>query len=451
MTLTVGIDIGTTSVKAVVATGDGTIVRRVRLPHRLVVPSAGRLEHDAGEAWWDGPRRAWAALASPEVKGLAISAMAPTLTAVGADGKPLTPGLLYGDERGREAAGGELGDPRSTRETVGFLRWLAAQAPDAAGYWPAQTVAHKALGGEAVLDFGSAFSSGALFDGTGWDSAYCRACGADPGQLPAVKMFGEPVGEVTEGAGRGAVIGAGSVDAFCEQLVAGVEKPGDILVVCGSTLVVWAIAEGWPEAEGLWTMPYHLPGRVALGGASNAGGLFLDWVDRVVVPDERAVAGELCGDPWGVPVWWPYIRGERSPVFDPGRRAALAHLDLTHAAFQLRRAAFESSAFAARSLIERASVPTGRPPGRIVATGGGTRVRGWMQALADVTGLPVHPLAVPEGAALGAAYLARMAAGLETRVEGAARWGATGSPFEPDAAWAAAAGERYEKYLEGPA
>ncbi len=61
---------------------------------------------------------------------------------------------------------------------------------------------------------------------------------------------------------------------------------------------------------------------------------------------------------------------------------------------------------------------------RIVATGGGTRVSGWVEALADTTGLPVHVCAVPEGGALGAAFLARMAAGLETTMTDAARVGA---------------------------
>lgn len=447
--MTVGIDIGTTSVKAVVATGDGAIVSRIRLPHRLIVPSAKRMEHDAADAWWDGPRRAWAALASPDVGALAVSAMVPSLAPVGSGGKPVGPGLLYGDERGAEGNGYERGDPSTTHETVGFLRWLAGAYPEAAGYWPAQAVANRALGGEGALDYGSAYSSGALFDGSGWDASYCGSCGVTPAQLPSVRMFGEVVGEVKEGAGRGALIGTGSVDAYCEQLVAGVETPGDVLVVCGSTLVVWAVAEGWPEADGLWTMPYHLPGRVMVGGASNAGGLFLDWVDRAIAPDERALSGHPDGDPWAVPVWWPYIRGERAPLFDPGLRAAVAGIDLTQGPGQLRRAAYEASAFAARSLIDRATEATGRKPQRVVATGGGTRVKGWMQALADVTGVPVHPMVVPEGAALGAAYLARMAAGLESRIEEAARWGATGTPFEPDPAWVGPAGERYLRYLEG--
>lgn len=74
-----------------------------------------------------------------------------------------------------------------------------------------------------------------------------------------------------------------------------------------------------------------------------------------------------------------------------------------------------------------------------------------MQAVADATGLPVARVAVPEGAALGAAWFARMAAGLENGIEGASRWARTGSTVEPDPAWTAAASERYAAFVElGP-
>jgi xylulokinase len=85
---------------------------------------------------------------------------------------------------------------------------------------------------------------------------------------------------------------------------------------------------------------------------------------------------------------------------------------------------------------------------RIVATGGGTRVDGWVQALADCTGLAVDVCEVPEGGALGAAYLARLAAGLETSMADAARWARTGRIVEPNRAWAQAVADRYARFCE---
>src|SRR2546423_577762 len=98
--VTVGIDIGTSSVKAVAADDDGNVVARSRIPHEFFVPSPLQFQHDAAQAWHSGPQRALEALGDIRPKGVSVAAMVPSLTAVGADGVPVTPGLLYGDERG---------------------------------------------------------------------------------------------------------------------------------------------------------------------------------------------------------------------------------------------------------------------------------------------------------------------------------------------------------------
>ena len=85
-------------------------------------------------------------------------------------------------------------------------------------------------------------------------------------------------------------------------------------------------------------------------------------------------------------------------------------------------------------------------PRRIVAPGGGTRVAVWMQALADVTGLPVDVVAVPEGAALGAAFIARCVAGLEAAMTDGSRWARTARTVEPDPRWVEAARPRYDRF-----
>ncbi|HEX3283663.1 MAG TPA: FGGY family carbohydrate kinase, partial [Mycobacterium sp.] len=164
--VTIGIDIGTTAVKAVAADEHGRVVARTRIPHRLGIPAPDKLEHDAAQAWRNGPLAALEQLDRPDARAVAVSAMVPSLTAVDADGVPITPGLLYGDSRGRVA------DPVDgmgfiVGETAEFLRWTAREAPDAAGYWPAPAVANHALAGEPVIDFATAFTTLPLFDGTG--------------------------------------------------------------------------------------------------------------------------------------------------------------------------------------------------------------------------------------------------------------------------------------------
>jgi len=85
---------------------------------------------------------------------------------------------------------------------------------------------------------------------------------------------------------------------------------------------------------------------------------------------------------------------------------------------------------------------------RIVATGGGVRVPAWGQALADCTGLPVDVVAVPEGAALGAAFMARVAAGLEPDMAAGARWAKTSHTVEPDPTWVEPVAARYARFRE---
>jgi xylulokinase len=438
--VTVGIDIGTTSVKAVAADPSGRVLARVRVPHPIIVGSPDHFEHDADRAWRRGPRRAYARMAPFEPAAVAVSAMVPSLTAVDRKGRPLSPGLLYGDARGR-TGGVERSTDSDAGEVVGFLRWTASAAPGASGFWSAPAVANYALGREAVVDIGTAFTSTPLFGDSGWDADVCASCGIDASQLPRVEMMGAPIGRVT---GSDAVLAGGCVDAMCEGMVAAADRTGDVLVHCGTTLIAWAVIDDAVNVPGLWTIPSMAPGKWAIGGPSNAGGLFLGYVAGLV---GRPGRNETL-DPANIPVWLPYVRGERSPFHDPSRRASLQGLNLTHGPLAVQRAAWEASGFVVRHLLDLAGVPCQR----VVATGGGTRVDGWMQALADCTGLPVHVAAVPEGAALGAAYLARMALGRETGFDAAAGWAGTAVVRDPDPAWSAPVAERYEQFraLAGP-
>nr|MBA2325308.1 xylulose kinase [Actinomycetota bacterium] len=230
--------------------------------------------------------------------------------------------------------------------------------------------------------------------------------------------------------GDGPALAPGCIDAFAEQLVAGADEVGDVLVILGTTLIVWVVSDRDDPVPDHYVIPHTAAGTMLVGGPSNAGGLFLDWVGRVLAPGSASV------DP------------ERVPFQDPHRRAAVRGLDLTHDPAALRRAAYEASGFCARRMIDASGVPARR----IVATGGGTRDDAWVQALADSTGLPVDCVAVPEGGALGSAWLARMAAGLEeptAMVEGR-RWARTGRRVEPDPRWQAPTAQRYEEFLALP-
>ena len=431
--VTVGIDIGTSSVKAIAADADGTVIARTRLAHGFFVPAPMRFEHDARVAWLEGPRAALRELGDLAPRAVSVAAMVPSLCAVDGDGVPCTPGLLYGDERGDT---GSAGSPAESGELAAFLEWVAGVAPDARGYWPAQAVANFGLCGEGVISTTTAATATPLFDWTGWDAAHVERAGARVEQMPRIEVSGRAVGEVRDV--KGCVLEAGTIDALGEQVVAGADRVGDVLVICGTTLIVWVVVSEPRAVPGCFTVPHTVPGLFLVGGPSNAGGLFIDWVSRIVDTPDDAVS------PGSVPIWVPYLRGERVPVHDRARRGALHDLDLTHDRAAVQRAAYESAGFVVRRMIDAAAAT----PRRIVASGGGTRDARWIQALADTTGAPVEVAAVAEGGALGAAFLARLAAGLETNLADGARWARHERTVEPREPWVEAASVRYARFVE---
>jgi len=439
--LAVGIDIGTSSVKALAVDEDGEVVASARIPHPINIPAPDRFEHDPAVAWRDGPRAALDALHLdvPPV-GVSVSAMVPSLAAVDERGEPLTPGLLYGDVRGQGAPGS--GNPAESGELVSFLRWAKETAPDAAAFWPATAMANHALGGEAVLDTTTASVAYPLFDWTKWDPTVAEGIGITVEQLPRLVPTGWAAGHV--GGPDGPVLAPGCIDVLTDQIVAGANAVGDVLVLMGTTLIVNTVTPRHDAVDDYWVMPHTEPECFLAGGPSNAGGLFINWATATM----GATTPGVVAHPDRVPVWAPYPRGERVPLHDPNRRAALHDLDLTHDAAAIRRSVFEASGFVTRRMVDAVAAAHGVTPRRIVATGGGTRLEEWVQALADCCDLPVQCVAVPEGAALGSAYLARLAAGLESGgMTDARRWARPGRTVDPDPRWGDALAARYQRFL----
>lgn len=442
--VTVGIDIGTTSVKAVAADSGGHVLVRRRRPHEFRSPARGLAEHDAADAWHAGVEHLWEDTLADldgvgDLRGVCVSALVPSLTAVDASGRPLGEGLIYGDSRG----GADEGPPISNGEQAGFLRWLAREYPSARGYWPASTVANFVLAGVAALDEISALAASPLVGADGWDAALCAEAGASTEQLPVLTRGWSPVGEVA-----GAPLCGGIIDGLAEMAVSGATDAGDVLVTLGGTLICWVVSEHWVEIPSLWSVPHLADGRCLIGGPLSAGGVFLDRVRFLLDgenaratndEDERALNDVAGGD---LPVWVPSVRPERIAAAGGAKTASVHGLDRNHGRPQLFRAAYEASGFMVRRILEASGVEAKR----ILAGGGGSTSGGWLAALADCTGLEVKAAAVAEGAALGAAFAARISAGLEGGLADAARWARTRETRHPQPANADAVEGRYRRF-----
>lgn len=220
-------------------------------------------------------------------------------------------------------------------------------------------------------------------------------------------------------------------------MVSGADRDGDALVMCGTTLIVWVTVPEARHVPGLWTIPHTTAGKSLIGGASNAGGLFLGWVDRVIAP---GTPGAL--DPHRVPVWSPYIRGERTPstTRTGGPSSTRSTHPRRHRAAQGRLRSLRFRGPSAHRTQRCAGLAHRghrwrHPPGAMDA--GHRRCH---RPAGD-------GIRVPEGAALGAAFLGRMAAGLETSIIDAGRWACTDRVVDPDPAWVGSVEGRYRRFL----
>ena len=216
--------------------------------------------------------------------------------------------------------------------------------------------------------------------------------------------------------------------------------PGDVLVIFGATLIVWAVCDEWLVAPGLISYPHTTRDRFLIGGPSNAGALFVDWARRLLPRHAAARSRPRATRPPArhagpCPRLAALRPGRANPLRGP--LAAFQPLRSRHRLWPeaLERAAYEASGFVVRRMLDRSGVKATR----IVASGGGSRSRPGWRPWPMPPACRSTPSPYPRVRRSGAAYFARMAAGLETSLDDSARWSAVGRRIEPDPAWVRAA------------
>jgi len=466
--LLLGIDIGTSSTKALLARPDGTVVGTARRAHRIDRPRPGWAEQDAEAVWW------------PEVAGLCrelvaahgapaavcVSGMGPCLLPADSDGRALRPAILYGiDVRAEEeireleatlgadrilAAGGS---PLTSQAVGPKLAWLRRHEPDVFAatrmlLMPSSFVVHR-LTGAYVLDHHSASQCDPLYDlaGERWREDWAEQIA--PGlPLPALAWPGEPVGHVSAeaaaatGLPQGLPVAAGTIDAWAEALSVGVREEGDTMVMYGSTMfLIGCVAEPVPTPQ-LWHTTGVLPGSRTVAGGMATSGSVTDWLADLAGAGHETLLAEAAAVGAGCDglLVLPYFDGERTPLFDADARGVFAGLTLRHTRGHLYRALLEATAFGVRHNLEAMPASGSR---RLVAVGGGTQGALWAQIVSDVCGraqdLPEQRI----GACYGDAWLAGVAAG---RVDAAGSWARTAGRIEPDDRWRGRYDELYGLY-----
>ncbi|HVA86303.1 MAG TPA: FGGY-family carbohydrate kinase [Candidatus Saccharimonadales bacterium] len=439
--LLLGIDIGTASSKGVLVRADGTILATAQRPHRLALPRPGWAEHDALDVWWADVVALCGELvprAEGRLAGVAVSGIGPCLLPVDAADVPLRPAILYGIDTRATAEIADLtkrygaaailarGGSALTSQAVGpKLLWLQRHEPElwarTARFYMASSFAVRRLTGAYVLDHHSASQCDPLYDLDGRDWAADWAAEIAPGlELPRLVWPAAVVGTVTTAAAAetglpaGTPVVAGTIDAWAEAVSVGVRRPGDLMLMYGTTMFLVEVVDRTLVDPRLWATAGPFEGTTTLGAGLATSGALTGWFREIAggPPFEQLIEEAARVEPGSEGlVVLPYFAGERTPIHDPEARGVIAGLTLRHGRGHLYRALLEGTAYAVRHNLEVFG-EIGAAPLRVVAVGGGTAGDLWTQIVSDVTGREQELPAETVGAGYGDAFLAAIGTGL---------------------------------------
>lgn len=438
-----GIDVGTSGVKAVLVDEADAIVAEADAPLSVSRPRPLWSEQDP-RAWWRATETTLDALADRHrdlmgrVRAIGLSGQMLGVALLDADDEPLRPALLWNDGRatedGQVLEAGIDGFAALTgaRAMPGFgapkLRWLSRHEPHSlAGarriLLPKDYVRLR-LCGEAVSD--RADSSATLLMDTvagDWSDAILERCGVRRAQLPRLVESGEIAGALRGtlatrwGLGPNTPVAGGAGDNMCGGIGAGVVTDGDSCISLGTSGVYFVANRRFAPSldRGMHTHRHAVGGLFCQQAVVLSAAASLTWIADIVGArdiGELVAAVEQAGiDSAGTPLFTPYLGGERTPHDDPALTASFAGLSFATTRLHLVQAVMESVALALRD-CQDALESAGAKPARPVLIGGGSRSRFWASLIASALD---RTLSIPEGAAsgpaLGAARLARAAMG----------------------------------------
>ena len=453
MTALVGIDVGTTGVKAIAIDAGGELIARAEREYPLATPHPGWFEQDP-EDWVRASEEARAAL-DVEPAAMGLSGQMHGLVALDVSDRVLRPAILWNDQRtGAECAEIEerLGLDRlialtGNRALTGFtapkLLWLRRHEPDVyariAHVLLPKDYVRLRLTGERAID--AADASGTLLFDVGarrWSDEVLDELDLPWDWLPPV--YESPDVPGAPGAG----------DQAAAALGVGVDRPGPLSIVLGTSGVVFAALPRFTadrEAR-VHVFCHAVPGGWHAMGVMLSAAASLQWLRSTVGGTYEELTAEAEKWPPGTDglTFLPYLAGERTPHADPDARGAFAGLRVRHNRGALARAVLEGVAYGLRDSLELLRQLGVEPEGGRVS-GGGARSDLWVRIVASVLRLPLERTAVEEGSAYGAALLGGVAGGTFADVhEAVARCVRVRDTIEPERNWADAYERGYQRY-----
>lgn len=484
--LTLGIDLGTSSVKAVAVDRHGRVVANGAAAYPILRPQSGFAEQDPA-AWWDAVVAAVRGVVdhlpdSSMIAAAGLSGQMHGTVLLDERGAPLRPAVIWPDQRAsREvdallSAHGEAwflahtGGLPATGFQIATARWIQTHEP---AEWartrhmllPKDYIRWR-LTGVMATDPSDACGSGLLdIRARAWSAEVCAAADVHPWMLPEIQPSRAVMGKLQPAAAdalglpRGLPVVNGAADTACSVLCAAATSPDTLLVTLSTGgQMVWPQHDATIDTAGrVYTFCSALDpisgaaGWYVLGGPLAAG-LALNWaLERVVgvrSAGERDAMLESAGavEPGAKGLTFvPALVGERTPRRDPHARGVFHGLSAEHGQPELVRAVLEGVALA---LLDgyAAFEALGARPRRFVVSGGGAHIAVWRRMLADAFALPACWLAAEDQSAVGAAALAGDGAGLYSAVEAVQAWASCRETITPDPAATAVYRERLQVY-----
>lgn len=466
----IGLDLGTSGLKAVLIDADQGPLSVAEAPLEVTRPHAGWSEQEP-RSWIAAAEAALDALAARSdlsgVRGIGLSGQMHGATVIDAADRPLRPCILWNDTRASAEAAAFDADPdwRAISGNIVFpgftapkLAWVQAHEPEVFRQVSAVLLPKDYLRlwltGERVAEMSDAAGTAWLDTGArNWSDLLLGKTELSREAMPRLVEGSAPSGTLRPalatrwGLSSGVVVAGGGGDNAASAIGVGVTRRGQAFVSLGTSGVLFAATEGYRPAPetAIHTFCHALPDTWHQMGVILSAADSLSWLAALLGRRVNDLIGDL--GPVQAPgrtLFLPYLGGERTPLNDAAIRGAFVGLEHATDARAATRAVLEGVAFALADCRD-ALAATGTRLDHLIAVGGGSRSSHWLGIIAAALGVPVQvPAAGETGAAFGAARLAMMAA------TGAGAEIATPPPLaatvEPDPALLAAFREGHERF-----
>lgn len=468
-TTLIGIDVGTTAIKAILIDAKGNRLDSFSRPYPMARPLDGHAEQDPRD-WMDGVLAALAQFADGHdlggLAGIGICSQVQTTVFADAAGEPVLPAIVWQDTR----AAGDAAELDTRISAQQKLDWFGGPMPIDASHALARVAHVRRVAPEAwartrhVLqprDYCILHLTGELAADpiaaiglTNADGYVEPLFDLLPGTLetfPPLHPFTHVAGRVRAGlpcAGVPVVVGA--MDAWGGMFGTGVAAEGDAMYQSGTSEIPGIVSSTVNPTPGVILFPPY-EGIVMHAAPTQTGGAALAWLGKLLgrSPVEMSEMAEAIGPSSAVPLFLPHLQGERAPIWDSASRGVFARLDNRVGAPEMVRGVMEGVALSVRWAFEALQASAGLKVTVANIGGGGSRSDVWCQIRADALGMVLRRTAAPEAAAIGAAILAGVGSGVMPSIVAASRglvqFDAT---FEPDAGKAGYYADKFGKYRE---